>query len=392
MPLQYLEDFRNLREQNVLMLKEAKEGGRKVAGIYCTYCPRELVLAAGAIPVGLCGTREAPIAHAERELPRNLCPLIKSSYGYALTDTCPFFHFSDLVIGETTCDGKKKMFERLQGLKPVHVMNLPNSADDPSALSLWHHELIRLKTRLEEVFDVSITEEHLRDAIRLVNEEKRALKSLFDLNREKPALLSGLDMMTASFQAGFHVDRREVIRMIDTLTEEIQEAATKGHVVGDEKTPRVLLTGTPVGMGSEKVIEIVEELGALIVAMENCGGYKTVDLRIDETDPRDPLLLLAEKYLRIPCSVMSPNKGRLELLDRMIDDFQINGVIDLTWQACHTYNVESFDVSALVKEKRKLPFIQIETDYSQADRETLRVRLEAFVEMMERSCRGDRGH
>jgi len=274
MSLKHLDAFRELREKNVVLLKEAKEGGCKIAGIYCTYCPRELVLAAGAIPVGLCGTREAPIAHAERELPRNLCPLIKSSYGFALTDTCPFFHFSDLVIGETTCDGKKKMFERLHHLKPVHVMNLPNSANDASALSLWHSEIIRLKARIEEVFQVDITEEKLRDAIHLVNEEKRALKALFDLNREKPALLSGLDMMMISFQAGFHVDRREVIRMIDTLTAEIREAATQGRIAGDDKTPRVLLTGTPIGMGSEKVVEIVESLGALVVAMENCGGYK----------------------------------------------------------------------------------------------------------------------
>jgi len=392
MPLTHLEGFRDLREKNAVLLKEAKEGGRKVVGIYCTYCPRELVLAAGAIPVSLCGTREAPIAHAERELPRNLCPLIKSSYGFALTDTCPFFHFSDLVIGETTCDGKKKMFERLHRLKEVHVMNLPNSADTAAALTLWHGEMIRLKSRLEAFLRVSITEEKLREAIHLVNEEKRALKGLYDLNRQKPALLSGLDMMMASFQAGFHVDRREVIRMIDGLVTEIRDAAAKGHIAGGEKTPRVLLTGTPIGMGSEKVIEIVESLGALVVAMENCGGYKTVDLRIDESDPRDPLLLLAEKYLRIPCSVMSPNGGRLELLDRMIDDFRIDGVIDLTWQACHTYNIESFDVSTLVKEKRGLPFIQIETDYSQADRETLRVRLEAFVEMMEEGHRGNCGH
>jgi benzoyl-CoA reductase/2-hydroxyglutaryl-CoA dehydratase subunit BcrC/BadD/HgdB len=145
-------------------------------------------------------------------------------------------------------------------------------------------------------------------------------------------------------------------------------------------------------MGSEKVVEIVEDLGALVVVMENCGGYKTVDLRIDESDLRDPLLLLAETYIRIPCSVMSPNRGRLALLERMIDDFQIDGVIDLTWQGCHTYNIESFEVSALVKEKRGLPFIQIETDYSQADRESLRVRLEAFVEMMEGGCRGDSRH
>lgn len=382
--LKHLEMFRDLRDANMVQLKEAKDAGRKVAGIYCTYCPRELVLAAGAVPVSLCGTREAPIVHAERELPRNLCPLIKSSYGYALTDTCPFFHFSDLVIGETTCDGKKKMFERLAGLKAVHVMNLPNNAEAPSALSLWHCELVRLKERVEAFFQATLSDQKLREAIHLVNEEKRALKSLFDLNRARPALVSGLDMMMASFQAGFHVDRREVIRMIDSLVAEIRDAGAAGCVVGDERTPRVLLTGTPVGIGSEKVIEIVESLGAVVVAMENCGGYKTVDSRIDETDPRDPLLLLAENYLRIPCSVMSPNRGRLELLDRMLDDFQVDGVIDLTWQACHTYNIESVAVRDLVKGRRGLPFVQIETDYSQADRETLRVRLEAFVEMMER--------
>jgi len=237
MSLKHLDAFRELWEKNVVLLKEAKEGGRKVAGIYCTYCPRELVLAAGAIPVGLCGTREAPIAHAEWELPRNLCPLIKSSYGFTLTDTCPFFLFLGPGHRRDHLRRQEKMFERLHRLKPVHVMNLPNSADDPSALSLWHHELIRMKTRLEEVFDVAITEDCLRDAICLVNEEKRALKSLFDLNREKPARLSGLDMMTASFQAGFYIDRREVIRMIDSLAQEIREAATQGARYRGRKYP-----------------------------------------------------------------------------------------------------------------------------------------------------------
>lgn len=66
----------------MITLKEAKEQGKKVVGFYCTYGPQELAIAAGAIPVGLCGTREEPIAAAEADLPRNLCPLIKSSYGF----------------------------------------------------------------------------------------------------------------------------------------------------------------------------------------------------------------------------------------------------------------------------------------------------------------------
>ena len=118
----------------------------------------------------------------------------------------------------------------------------------------------------------------------------------------------------------------------------------------------------------------------MVVAQENCGGYKTVDLLVDEDDPTDPLLLLARKYMKVPCSVMTPNQRRLDLLRRMIADFHIGGVIDLDWQACHTYNVESYFVAQLVRDELGLPFLQLETDYSQSVVETLRVRIEAFLE------------
>ena len=65
-------------------------------------------MAAGAVVVSLCSTSDETIEEAEKDLPRNLCPLIKSSYGFGKTDKCPYFYFSDLVVGETTCDGKKK--------------------------------------------------------------------------------------------------------------------------------------------------------------------------------------------------------------------------------------------------------------------------------------------
>jgi benzoyl-CoA reductase/2-hydroxyglutaryl-CoA dehydratase subunit BcrC/BadD/HgdB len=137
-----------------------------------------------------------------------------------------------------------------------------------------------------------------------------------------------------------------------------------------------------VGVGSEKVMQLVEEAGALVVAMENCGGYKTVRLRIDENDHADPLELMARRYLQIACSVMSPNKRRPELLRQMVRDFRIDGVLDLTWQACLTYSVESYFIGNLVRNEIRLPFLQLETDYSGSDVETLRVRIEAFLEMI----------
>lgn len=375
------EGFQEIREQNIMKVKEAKEQGQKMVGLYCTYCPKELVLAAGAIAVGLCGTREEPIAFAEKHLPRNLCPLIKSSYGFAVSDTCPYFHFSDLIIGETTCDGKKKMFELMADLKETVVMNLPQNPLQEASLELWASELRRVKELLEERFQTELSDEKIRAAINLTNREARVMKRLYDLNKARPALISGLDMLTVSWQVGVNVDREEGIGMLEDLITRVQENAAQGGTAGDAATPRILLTGTPVGLGSEKIIALVEESGGLVVVMENCGGYKTVDILADESDQRDPIRVLAEKYMKIPCSVMSPNRGRLELIDKMIDEFQIDGVIDLTWQACHTYNIESFWVSDLVKQKG-LPFLQIETDYSASDRETLRVRIEAFLEMV----------
>ena len=104
------ESYSEARQAGFLKMKELKEKGGKIVGTYCTFVPTELIMAAGAAPVSLCATSEEPISAAETHLPRNLCPLIKASYGFALTDTCPYFYFSDFILGETTCDGKRKMF------------------------------------------------------------------------------------------------------------------------------------------------------------------------------------------------------------------------------------------------------------------------------------------
>ncbi len=378
----YLAELAETRNQSVMAIMAAKKNGTKVIGHYCAYSPVELAMAAGAIAVPLCGSKKEPFLAADNDLPHNLCAFIRASYDLAATDTCPFFHAADIIVAETTCDGKKKMYELLQRFKPIHVMNLPQNPELPESLLLYESEVQRLKQAIEQETGGEITDTALREAIQVTNQEARARKDLFDLNRNKPALLTGKDLLVIVTQAGYSVDRKAGIAILDSLTEEIQDMATQGYHVGNERTPRVLVTGTPLGENDDKVISLVEECGGVVVAMEMCGGYKTVDAHIDETDQRDPMRLLAEKYISIPCSVMSPNTRRMELLKRMIKDFQVDGVIDLNWHACHTYAVESFWVSDMVQNTLGKPFLHLETDYSESDRETLRVRIEAFLEMI----------
>jgi len=375
----------NMREYSLADIAAAKKEGKKVVGYYCNYTPLELPLAGGAIVLPLCGSREGPLVAADHDLPQNLCPVVRTMYDLAATDKCPFFHLCDMIIAETTCDGKKKVYELLQRIKPVHVMNLPQIPGLPGSLQMWESEVLRLKGALEQNLGLTITEGDLRQAVHITNEEARVKKELFDLNQASPALFSGTDLLKITSNVEFTTDREATVALLDSFIKEIKTLAGQGYHVGPASAPRVMLTGCPVGDSESKVIDLVEESGGLVVAMENCGGYKTVDLRIDEDDSRNIITLLAEKYLKVPCSVMTPNDRRLKLLETMAREFDVGGVIDLTWQACHTYNVESYWVSDLVNNRLGKAFLHLETNFSETDRENLRVRIEALLEMIKSS-------
>ena len=359
-------------------IARAKSEGRSAIGFYCLYSPMEIAVAAESIPLPLCGTRNDPVSAAEEILPRNLCPLIKSSYGFGITQTCPFFQHSDFIVGDTTCDGKKKMFELLSQTKPTTVLQLPQNQEGENELSAWKSELVRYRNIVEERTGRTITDSGLRQAIRLMNRERKARKRIMDLNKAIPAPLPGSTLLEILFKVGFLADKEKGIALMNDVADEVRR---RGRAGKEDRTmgKRILLTGVPVGIGSDKVVKIVEQSGADIVAFENCSGYKQAFI-VDEED--DPMDALARQYLSTPCSVMSPNNGRLALLKDMMEDFSVDGVIDLTWQACHTYNIESFLVNELVQSRLDVPVLHLETDYTESDTEQLRVRIEAYLEML----------
>ncbi len=372
------EEFAEQRKNSFLGVKKLKEQGVPIVGAYCTYFPQEIAMAMGAATVGLCSTSDETIPEAERDLPKNLCPLIKSSYGFAKTDKCPFFYFSDVVVGETTCDGKKKMYEYMSQFKDVFLMELPNTQGE-EALKLWKSEIIRFKEYLEKKFDVTITEDDIREAVKINNAGRRSLKKLYEVMKNDPVPICGHDLFKVLYGSTFKFDRREIPGEVDALVAKIEKEYAEGKML--EKMPRILVTGCPVGGATEKVIQAIESNGAVVVTYENCSGAKSIDKLVDEDNP-DIYDALARRYLNIGCSVMTPNPNRLELLGRLIDEYKVDGVVEMTLQACHTYNVEAFGIRKFVNQEKGIPYLNVETDYSQADIGQLNTRIAAFIEML----------
>lgn len=370
------EEFSEARRQGFLRVKQVKENGGKVAGIFCTFTPTEILDAAGFISVSLCGMSNETVPAAETQLPKNLCPLIKSSYGFALTDKCPYTYFSDLIVGETTCDGKKKMYEMLGKLKPTYILHLPQGHDsDP--VTVWTAELRRFIAFLEEKFNLTITDEALRQAARQRNAQRQAHMKLMELQKQTPPPLGGMQMYATMEGTGFMFTHEDRVNKLNQLRESVEANADRSAFAGAK---RILVTGCPIGGVLQKTVKAIEENGGVVVCFENCSGIKAAFQMVD-TEAEDIVKAIAQRYLQIGCSVMTPNTERMNLLPKLVEEYKVDGIVEVDLQACTPYCVESFQIKQLC-EQINIPYLAVETDYSTGDSGQLATRLEAFLEML----------
>ncbi len=373
--------FSEIHGLRVKELVDHRAQGGLVVGTFCTYVPEELIIAAGGICVGLCAGAQVAEEATEQYLPRNLCALIKSSLGFKLAKVCPYIESCDLLVGETTCDGKKKYYEILGQFQPVHVMELPQRKDDVDR-ALWRSEVRRLAERLEELAGRKIEPESLREAIKVVNEKRRALLRLAELRKSDPPVISGRDALLIN-QIAFYDDPKRLAEKVNALCDELEERREKGIAIGGAHRPRLLLSGCPMAIPNWKLPAIIETSGALVAMDEMCTGIRYFRHLVSEeaADLEGMLDAIADRYLRIDCAVFTPNRERIEHIKELVGDYSIDAVVYYALQFCDPYTVEAFLISQEL-EKEGIPFLYLETDYSTEDVGQLSTRVQALVEML----------
>ena len=179
-------------------LMDEKAAGRKIVGSYCVFVPEEIVLAANATLVGLCSGADFATEEVEKYLPSNTCALIKSSFGFKLGKVCPFLECADMIVGENTCDGKKKSYEILNDMvSQLYVMDLPQ-VKSPEGRNVLKSEFHRFKVAMEKLTGVTIDKDRLKQSIDIVNDKRKAIHRLSSLRKSNPVPISGLDALLAN--------------------------------------------------------------------------------------------------------------------------------------------------------------------------------------------------
>lgn len=364
-------------------LVDARAAGRIVVGAFCVFVPEELVLAVDGVCVGLCAGADFGTEAAERTLPRNTCALIKSFFGFGLEKVCPYLQACDVVVGENTCDGKKKAYEIFADMVPGEflALDLPNTKS-PQGREVLVAAYRQLMADLERLAGVTVTADRLRAGIATVNAKRRALHRLAALRRAVPAPISGLDALLVN-QIAFYDDPVRFTASVEKLCDELEARIGRGEGVVPSETPRVVLSGCPMAVPNWKLPAIVESSGAVIVGEESCIGERGQrNLVSDEGDTVDALLdSLVDRYFAVDCAIFTPNPTRPQHTLDIAGGTRADGVIHFALQFCSPYQIEAPILERRV-EAGGVPVLRIDTDYSTEDVEQLRTRVEAFVEQL----------
>jgi benzoyl-CoA reductase/2-hydroxyglutaryl-CoA dehydratase subunit BcrC/BadD/HgdB len=363
-------------------LLDEKAAGRKIIGSYCVFVPEEIVLAANATLVGLCSGADFATEDVEKLLPRNTCALIKSSFGFKLGKVCPYLESADMIVGENTCDGKKKAYETLGYLVDnLYVMDLPQ-VKSANGRALLKAEYQRFKAAVENLTGATVTTDSLKQAIRTVNAKRAAIHRLSLLRKADPAPISGLDALLAN-QVFFYDNPARFTDSVNKICDELEKRIDARQGVFPEKTPRILVSGCPQAVPNWKLPMIVETAGAVIVGEESCVGERGTRNLTDESGATVDEMIdaIVDRYFKVDCAIFTPNPDRLDHIRQMVVDYKADGVIHYGLQFCQPYLMESIPVEKALEDKQ-IPCLRIETDYSMEDMGQLKTRVEAFVEQL----------
>lgn len=381
-----------------------KAQGKKVVGWTCAYIPEEIIYAAGMLPFRTFGSvKEQPVA-AEAYLPTNSCSYCLSCLDLAARKE---YDFLDGIVASNGCDDMRRLYDNW-----VHFIEKPDfkflldvpHKDNIPAQKMFTNRVIELKQGLEKLSGSVITDDALRDAIKVFNKTRSLLGKLYELRKRDVPPISGADTMAVVI-AGMSMPKPEFNALLESALVDLEAAEPPSDAA---ILPRILVTG-PV-LANPEEIQLIEESGAWVVADDLCTGMRYFHIDVDP-DTDDPVQAIARRYLtRIPCARMLSHKGRhrgsdvtcLEscpgygqdpecvLHDRkllhdvqMIKDFRVDGVIYTSLKFCSPW---LYTLPAYMDDLEKLtgtPLLTLQREYAATGMGQMSTRVGAFLEMIE---------
>jgi len=387
--MDYFLDVARIHDRRVKEINEFKEKGGKVVGTLCNFVPVEIVDAAGALPVALgCGYLP-PVGLGEAFLgDPNMCSIVKACAGCMMIDDFPLFSQCDAMIAPAPCDAKLKLSDEFAEVKAIVPMNIPRIKSGESIRRQWIQEIMTVRNRMEMLTGTKIDRKRLKESILKYQRAHKAWRRLLDI-RKRGNVLWGRHFLLVAWLA-YVDDIERWTENVNKLSDELEPLVNAKRNVANGDAPRVMLAGSPLMWPNWKLPDIVEEVGATIVSDELCSGTRVLydPVVVDEWTERAMLEAIADRYLfPSTCPCFTPNVEREENIINEVKNGGVEGVIFHAMQGCHLHTLDATRLTNLLK-GMGIPALTIRSELSDGDIGQIRIRVEAFLEMIQANREG----
>jgi benzoyl-CoA reductase subunit C len=368
-----LETFKKIaKEQLNQPLRNHKDSGGRVIGIFCSYVPEEIIMAAGMVPFRIRAVTSTKTTLGDAWFSSYNCSYVRHLMDLALEGR---FRFLDGIVFINACDHIRRMFDNWKAALDyppfIHLVAVPHKRSR-DALAWYRQELDILKRKIENQFKVTITDDALREAIRGQNQVRNLLSQLYELRKTDRPPITGAETLSV-VMAGTALPREDFVHLLDQLLEEIP-----GREPYPEGLPRVMIQSGC--LEDIEHLELVEGQGCAVVDDSLCFGRRYFDRPVHE-DSDDPLQALAERYLlHLSCPRISNDfPERLKRVKQSVQDFRLDGLICEKLKFCDLWGGEAF---ILRKDSRNtgLPVLTLERELYGGGSGQIKTRVQAFLE------------
>lgn len=384
--LESLDKIRDALSRRPRDMEEARKKGARVLGYFCSNIPEEIIVALELIPVRLCRGGDVRLVEVgSRYVSTKNCVFIRESLGLFAEGTDPYLKNSDMIAVAATCMQMYRLGELIQeyfNRKPF-ILGVPRNFYLPEGKEYFRFELENFTERLEKACGRQLKPEALRESIALFNDIRDTISRIYRFQSLDSEPLRWRDVFE-TIQAGFYLDRFQYRSLLKELLQELESVKDEGAAAARDERPRLLLAGTIIAPGDIKLIDIIEKLGGRVVADDLCSGLRP----LTHVNVKDCSIGgIADAYMdRVPCGSLPyllslETDRRLANMSDLIGKYNVEGIIYHTLRYCDPFTFKAVETKKFFQDKAA--FLEIHTEYAPVDVESLRTRIEAFLEVIQ---------
>ena len=368
-----LEKINDIYSRRHTIGDQLKRDRRDIIGYLCSFAPLELITAAGMIPYRILGRMGDDISESDNYVEPMGCPYIRNCFARDLRGEQDFL--TGRIIPHS-CDSAQRMYGIWKTSKPIiysYLFSVPHMTT-PWSIDFFKRELVLFKESLEKHIRRPISEEQIEEAIRLYNDNRLCVRKLYNHRKGNSITITGTDLFKLLI-TGMIIPPEEFNYLVKEVIKEVS-ARTKPKA----DLPRIMLWGCIID--DVRLPEMIEDAGAHVVTDDTCIGTRTYmrDVEVSQGILEGLTKAYFEDF-QCPRTYRGPGLKRYDYLLKLIEDYDVDGVICYTLSFCDPHKMDYPDLRDYLQ-ARGIPSLRIDDDYSLGNAESIRTRVEAFVEML----------